>query len=96
MNYYVYQYNLNHWLEGFRDSVLKAIEEYKAESNEDEKIGVILSNDGQQIEMVLEEIQCISSNVVAFKGWIDGSRAIFYQHVNQLGFLLTTIKSSVD
>lgn len=74
-------------------SVIKEeIQAFENTLDNDEDIGIYLTQFGQSFLMYVTQISCKSPVLLKFKGKVNGEDAILLQHVNQLNFLLTKVK----
>ena len=67
----------------------------KALDNEHE-VGIMMTNFGQSILMIVTQVTYESPVLMIFKGYVNGREATLIQHINQLNFMLTTVDKEPD
>lgn len=69
----------------------KYIQEYEEALDSEHEVGIMMTNFGQAIVMLIEEITYEKPVLLIFKGYVNGKRSTLIQHMNQLNFLLTSL-----
>lgn len=78
-------------------SILKKyIEEFEASLDSEHEVGLMLTNFGQSITMSVTQISYEEPVLMVFKGFVNGRESTLIQHINQLSFLLTSLKKEAD
>ena len=70
----------------------KYIQEFEESLDTEHEVGLMLTNFGQAITMQVTFITYEEPVLMVFKGYVNGQEATLIQHINQLNFLLTSIK----
>ena len=60
------------------------------------EVGMMLTSFGQSVLMHVTEISYEKSVVLIFKGYVNDNLSTLIQHINQLNFLLTSVKIESD
>lgn len=66
------------------------IEEYEKKIADDSQVAIWLTNFGQTFLMQVTKIYCKDPVLMVFEGYVNGTKTILTQHINQLNFLLTS------
>lgn len=72
--------------------IKKYIEDFENTLDEEHEVGLWLTNFGQSFLMEVEYITYEEPVLLVFKGYVNGAKATLIQHINQLNFLLQSIK----
>lgn len=73
--------------------ILKSyIQEFEKTLDEEHEVGIMLTNFGQSVLLEVTNIISEPPVLVVFKGFVNEQRTTLIQHINQLNFMLTTIK----
>lgn len=72
------------------------IEEYERTLDSEHEVGLWLTNFGQSVLMQITEISYRMPVLMIFKGYVNGIESTLIQHVNQLSFLLTAVKTDPE
>ena len=70
----------------------KYIQDFESKLDSEHEVGLLLTDFGKSITMIVTEITYEESVLMVFKGYIDGREATLIQHVSQLNFLLTSVE----
>lgn len=70
----------------------KEIEEFQNNLGDDEEPAMWFTNFGQSVLMSVTNVAFKSPSLICFSGFVNGNRSRIIQHMNQLNFLITTIK----
>ena len=84
------------WADTQFEILEKYITEFEASLDDEHEVGVMLTNFGQTVLMSVTSITYENSVLMIFKGFVNGREATLIQHINQLSFLLTTVKKEPD
>lgn len=71
--------------------IKKYIQDFENNLDSEHNVGVILTNFGQSVTMIVDKITYEKSVILVFKGWVNGNYSTLIQHINQLNFLLTAM-----
>lgn len=74
----------------------KYIEAFESSLDPEHEVAIMLTNFGQTITMQVTYITYEEPVLMVFKGFVNGQEATLIQHVNQLNFLLTSMKKEDD
>ena len=74
----------------------KYIMEFENNLDEEHEVGMMLTSFGQSVLMVVTQIEYEDPVLLVFKGLVNGSEATLIQHINQLSFMLTSVKKEED
>ena len=74
----------------------KYIQAFENSLDQEHEVGIMLTNFGQTITMQVTYITYEEPVLMVFKGYVNGQEATLIQHVNQLNFLLTSMKKEDD
>ena len=74
----------------------KYIMEFENNLDEEHEVGMMLTSFGQSVLMVVTQIEYEDPVLLVFKGLVNGSEATLIQHINQLNFMLTSVKKEED
>lgn len=74
----------------------KYIEDFEKTLDPEHEVAIMLTNFGQTITMQVTYITYEEPVLMVFKGFVNGQEATLIQHVNQLNFLLTSIRKIED
>lgn len=69
----------------------KYIRDFEKTLDSDHEVGLMLTNFGQSVIMVVTEISYEKSVLMIFKGYVNGKMSTLIQHISQLNFLLTSV-----
>ena len=72
------------------------IEEYETTLDSEHEVGLLLTNFGQSVLMQVTEIDYRMPVIMIFRGYVNGVHSTLIQHVNQLSFLLTAVKTDPE
>ncbi len=73
------------------DILKQQIQDFEKSLDNDHEVGLMLTNLGTSVTMVVQEITYREPVIMIFKGNVNGSTATLIQHVNQLNFLLLAL-----
>ncbi|MBO4895074.1 MAG: hypothetical protein J5562_09200 [Clostridia bacterium] len=68
------------------------IQEFEQSLDDEHEVGILMTNFGQSVLMQVTEVTYENPVILVFKGFVNEREATLIQHINQLNFLLTTIK----
>lgn len=80
------------WADTQFNLIRRYIEEFEESLDPEHEVGVMLTNFGQSVLMQVLEIGYEESVMLVFKGIVNERPATLIQHINQLNFLLTSVK----
>lgn len=72
------------------------IEEFESTLDSEHEVGIWLTNFGQSVLMQVTEVSYRMPVLMIFKGYVNGIESTLVQHVNQLSFLITSVKKEPD
>lgn len=72
------------------------IERFEESLDPEHEVGVMLTNFGQSILMLVTHVTYEKSVLMVFKGFVNGREATLIQHINQLNFMLTSVEKEPD
>lgn len=72
------------------------IQQFEMTLDAEHEVGLWLTNFGQTMLMQVTEISYRMPVLMVFKGYINGVESTLIQHVNQLSFLLTSVKTDPE
>lgn len=72
------------------------IQSFEKNLDNDHEVGIMLTNFGQSVTMIVTEISYEESVIMVFKGFVNGTPSTLIQHVSQLNFLLTSVPREPD
>lgn len=84
------------WADEQYEILKKYITDFEAKLDDEHEVGLMLTNFGQSVTMQVTNIAYEGSVLMVFKGYVNGNEATLIQHINQLSFLLTSIKKESD
>lgn len=70
----------------------KYIQEFEASLDSEHEVGVMLTNFGQSVLMQVTSLSYEDPVLIIFRGYVNNQEATLIQHINQLNFLLTSVK----
>ena len=76
--------------------LLKLIKDYESKLNNETEVAIKLTSFGQSITMAVTTIGYRDPELIIFEGYVNDSPSILVQHINQLSFMLMTIKKEPD
>lgn len=77
----------------FHKRLMFYIKEFDDSLNQDEEVGIRLVSFGQAVQFVVHRIGYYNPKIISFYGeTADGSKIQLIQHVNQISFLLQSVK----
>lgn len=81
----------------FQFDILKeCISSFEKTLDTEHEVGLMLTNFGQSVLMVVSEISFKNPVLMVFKGNVNEQMCTLVQHVNQLSFLLTSVPKPND
>lgn len=84
------------WADEQYEILKKYITDFESKLDDEHEVGLMLTNFGQSVTMQVTNIAYEESVLMVFKGYVNGNEATRIQHINQLSFLLTSIKKEPD
>ncbi len=75
------------------DILKEQIREFESTLDAEHDVALWLTNFGQSVLMQVTEISYRMPVLMIFKGYVNGVESTLIQHVNQLSFLLTSVKT---
>ncbi len=84
------------WSDEQYEILKKYITDFEDGLDDEHEVGLMLTNFGQSVTMQVTDITYEYSVLMIFKGFVNGNEATLIQHINQLNFLLTSIKKEPD
>lgn len=72
------------------------IEEFQNELDSEHEVGMLLTCFGKSILLRVENITYENPVLLIFKGYVEDEKATLIQNVNQLNFLLTSVKKKTN
>ena len=72
------------------------IENFELTLDSEHEVGIWLTNFGQSMLMQVTEISYKMPVLMVFKGYVNDVESTLIQHINQLSFLLTAVKTDPE
>lgn len=72
------------------------IQDFEQSLDAEHEVGIMMTNFGQSVLMNVHQITFEDPVLMVFKGYVNGREATLIQHINQLNFMLTSIKKESD
>ena len=70
----------------------KYIQEFEATLDSEHEVGLMFTNFGQSVLMQVTSLSYEDPVLMIFHGYVNNREATLIQHINQLSFLLTSVK----
>lgn len=70
------------------------IQDFEQSLDAEHEVGIMMTNFGQSVLMNVHQITFEDPVLMVFKGYVNGREATLIQHINQLNFMLTSIKKA--
>lgn len=80
------------WADEQFDILKRYIQEFESTLDIDHEVGIMMTNFGQSVLMQVTQITYENPVLMVFKGFVNGREATLIQHINQLNFMLTSVK----
>ena len=84
------------WSKDQFEIIKRHIKSYEQTLDSEHEVGVMLTNYGETVLMQVVEISYEADVVLIFKGYVGGRMSTLIQHINQLNFLLTSVKKEPE
>lgn len=78
----------------FFDILKRCIQDFESSLDENHEVGMRLASFGQSVTMVTIRIEWVNPSTLVFHGYVNDRPATLVQHVNQLNFLLCSVKKA--
>lgn len=68
------------------------IQLFEESLDSEHEVGIMMTNFGQSVLMQVRQVSYEYPVLMVFKGYVNGQKTVLIQHVNQLNFMLTSVK----
>lgn len=80
------------WADEQFEILKKYIQNYENTLDSEHEVGLMMTNFGQSVLMQVTSVTYEYPVLMVFNGYVNGKQSTLIQHINQLNFLLTSIK----
>ena len=80
------------WADEQFDILKRYIQEFEQSLDAEHEVGIMMTNFGQSVVMQVTQITYENPVLMIFKGYVNDREATLIQHINQLNFMLTSLK----
>ena len=84
------------WADEQFEILKRYIQEFEASLDAEHEVGIMMTNFGQSVLMQVAQITYEYPVLMIFKGYVNGRESTLIQHINQINFMLTTVKSEPE
>ena len=84
------------WADEQYEILKRYIQEFEQSLDADHEVGIMMTNFGQSVLMIVTQVTYEDPVLMVFKGYVNGREATLIQHINQLNFMLTTVEKESE
>lgn len=84
------------WADEQFEILKKYIQDFERSLDAEHEVGIMMTNFGQSVLMQVTQVSYEDPVLMVFKGFVNGREATLIQHINQLNFMLTSVKREPD